>query len=196
VRGGNLLSSRARPGIDLVGPINHDPSWQAQMPTGFTMGQFVFDWERCVATCPRGKTSRRWYPTRRKGSRIHIEFHPADCLPCPDRARCTHSTTGQGARVLTVHPREEYEAIQAARRRQRTEEFAVCYAQRAGIEGTLSQGVRTLGLRHARYRGLARTHVQHVATATALNIGRLCSWLNGTRPIRSRPSRFARLAAA
>jgi transposase len=184
-------------GIDLVGPITRDPSWQAKLPNGFAMGLFVIDWERCVATCPRGKTSLRWYPTTRRGSLIHIEFNPADCLPCPDRARCTRITTGQGARVLRVlrvHPREEYEAIQAARRRQRTQEFAVRYAHRAGLEGTLSQGVRTLGLRRARSRGLARTHVQHVATA--LNIGRLCSWLNGARPTRSRPSRFARLAAA
>ena len=47
------------------------------------------------------------------------------------------------------------------------------YARRAGIEGTISQGVRAFGLRRARYRGLAKTHLQHVATAAAINFGRL-----------------------
>ena len=39
------------------------------------------------------------------------------------------------------------------------------YAQRAGIEGTLSQGVRAFGLRRTRYWGVAKTHLQHVAIA-------------------------------
>ena len=32
---------------------------------------------------------------------------------------------------------------------------------RAGVEGSLSQGVRIAGLRQARYIGLAKTHLQH-----------------------------------
>src|SRR5687767_3236123 len=52
------------------------------------------------------------------------------------------------------------------------------YAQRAGVEGTLSQGVRAFGLRQARYRGLAKTHLQDVAMAAAINAGRLVNWLN------------------
>jgi transposase len=31
---------------------------------------------------------------------------------------------------------------------------------RAGIEGTLSEGIRAHGLRRARYIGLAKTHLQ------------------------------------
>ena len=38
------------------------------------------------------------------------------------------------------------------------------YARRAGIERTLSQGVRSFGLRRARYRGEAKAHLQHVVT--------------------------------
>ncbi len=69
------------------------------------------------------------------------------------------------------------------------------YAPRGGVEGTLSQAVRAFGLRRASYRGLAKTHVQAVATAAALNLVRLDAWLAG-RPLGStRVSRFARLAA-
>jgi transposase len=47
------------------------------------------------------------------------------------------------------------------------------YKRRAGIEGTISQGVRTCGLRRWRYIGEAKTHLQHVATAAAINVTRI-----------------------
>lgn len=67
------------------------------------------------------------------------------------------------------------------------------YGLRAGVEGTISQGVRSFGLRHARYRGLAKVHLQHVATAAAMNIDRVTAFLEG-RPLEgTRTSRFAAL---
>ena len=70
------------------------------------------------------------------------------------------------------------------------------YARRAGIEGTLSQGVRAFGLRRSRYRGLARTHLQHVATAAAVNLERLAAWFRAAPRAATRTSRFAGLATA
>jgi transposase len=69
------------------------------------------------------------------------------------------------------------------------------YAQRAGIEGTISQGVRSFGLRRARHRGEAKAHLQHVATAVALNFSRISDWLEGGPRAAMRVSRFARLVA-
>jgi transposase len=93
-----------------------------------------------------------------------------------------------------LQPREEHEAIQFARKRQKTEEFAALYCQRAGIEGTVSQGVRAFGLRKARYRGLKRTHLQELATAAAVNVGRIANWLNGVPIALTRRSQLAALA--
>jgi IS5 family transposase len=42
-----------------------------------------------------------------------------------------------------------------------------------GIEGSISQGVRAFGLHRARYWGQAKTHLQHVAIAVAMNLVRL-----------------------
>jgi transposase len=70
------------------------------------------------------------------------------------------------------------------------------YARRAGIEGTLSQGVRAFGLRRARYQGLEKTHLQHVATAAAINIDRTVAWLDERPRAATRTSRFAALAPA
>jgi transposase len=64
------------------------------------------------------------------------------------------------------------------------------YALRQGIEGTLSQAVRGFGLRCARYRGLAKTHLQHVATAAALDPDRVAAWLQGRPLAPARISRF------
>jgi predicted metal-dependent phosphoesterase TrpH len=76
------------------------------------------------------------------------------------------------------------------------ETYATLYAQRAGIEGARSQGVRAFGLRQARSRGLRKTHLQDVATATAMNLSRLHHWFEGDLPTTTRRSRFARVAVA
>jgi IS5 family transposase len=64
------------------------------------------------------------------------------------------------------------------------------YAIRAGIEATLSQNVRTCGLRRTRYRGLAKTHVQHVLTGLACNVTRIADWIADPARPRRAPSHF------
>jgi transposase len=199
VRASNIIQSRQRHEIEVVGPVDTDHQWQSRVADGFVIERFQIAWDQRRATCPRGCSSVRWCEaslTARKRTMIHIEFDPADCLPCPDRARCTRSTSGSRARCLTVQSQEEYEALQSGRARQQTPEFAHLYARRAGIEGTFSQGVRAFGLRQARYRGLRKTHLQQVATATALDLARLSDWFNGISTAATRRSRFARLAPA
>jgi transposase len=89
-----------------------------------------------------------------------------------------------------------HEALQAARPRQETSERKTEYAQRAGIEGTVSQGVRGFGLRCCRYSGLAKAQLQHVITAAAMNLSRLAAWFMEVPRAKTRVSRFARLALA
>jgi transposase len=77
-----------------------------------------------------------------------------------------------------------------------TDEGKQLSRRRAGVEGTLSQGVRAFGLRRSRYLGLAKTHLQHVITAGAMNLARLAAWFTGDPPEETRTSRFARLRMA
>ncbi|WP_084266060.1 transposase [Actinomadura macra] len=60
-----------------------------------------------------------------------------------------------------------------SRAEQQTLQWQARYAQRAGCEATVSETVRAHGLRHCLYRGLAKTHVQHVLTTVGTNIIRL-----------------------
>jgi transposase len=193
VCGSNLVSSHARQ-IDLIGPAFKDNSWQARASEGFDVANFRIDWDNKTVSCPQERQSIRWSETEtaRGRSMIHIEFSPSDCLACPSRPSCTRARSLP--RALTLQPKEEHEAIQSARKRQKSEEFASLYSDRAGIEGTFSQGVRAFGLREARYRGLRRTHLQEVATATAVNVGRITNWLNGVPTAATRRSRLAALA--
>jgi Transposase DDE domain len=120
-------------------------------------------------------------------------FRPVDCGACP--ARPLRTRAKHGARHLKLQPRAEHEALRAARERLSTKEGRRLYARRAGIEGTLSQGVRAFGLRRSRYRGLPGTRLQHVATAAAIDLARLGDWFRAIPRAATRVSRFAALAA-
>jgi len=195
VCGSNLVSSHARQ-VDLIGPAFKDNTWQAKADEGFDVAKFRVDWDNKMVSCPRERRSIRWSETRtaRGRSMIHIDFSVDDCSACPSRSSCTRAK--DLPRTLTLQPQEEHEAIQFARKRQNTEEFASLYSQRAGIEGTVSQGVRAFGLRQARYRGLKKTHLQELATAAAVNVGRIANWLNGIPTAVTRRSRLAALVPA
>jgi transposase len=117
----------------------------------------------------------------------HIGLH--DCRDCPVHSLCTRSATAP--RILAVRTQAEFEVLQNARHFQHTEAFQSRYAQRSGIEGTHSQGVRSLGLCRTRYVGLEKTSLQHVFTAVAINLIRLDAFLEGTKATKTRTSRFA-----
>ncbi len=194
VDGDHIVSSRNTYGVELLGPVTSSPSWQARAGQGFDHAGFPIDWQAKQATCPQGKSSRKWTlkQDRTVPEVIRIQFGKQDCLACPCRSQCT--TAISNPRQLVVRPQAQFEAIQAARQRQQTQEFKERYAIRAGIEGTISQGVRAFDLRRSRYIGLAKTHVQHVITATALNVSRLLAWMMGIPLDGTRVSRFAALA--
>ena len=90
--------------------------------------------------------------------------------------------------------KQHHQALQEARARQKGAEFRKKYRSRAGIEGTLSQGVRVFGLRRSRYRGMEKTHLQHLVTATVINLVRTLAWLDGEPLAKTRTSKFAAFA--
>jgi transposase len=122
---------------------------------------------------------------------IKIKFSRIDCKPCPSRALCT--TAKHLRRTITIRAQEGYEALRAARQRQQSKEFEEEHKQRAGVEGTISQAVRVFGMRRSRYNGMAKTHLQHVLIAVALNLVRLVEWLIGTPRAATRKFQFERL---
>jgi transposase len=190
----HLVSSQQDYGIDLLGPVAEDHSWQAKANEGFAAAQFVINWEAQTATCPQGNTNTGWIPRQDHTGHpvIHIKFAKADCLACPRRSSCTQSATQP--RLIMIRAQDQYEALQAARKRQTTDTFKAQYNTRAGVEGTISQGTRTGDLRRSRYKGLAKTKLHHLLLATGINLLRVCAWLADVPRACTRRSAFARLA--
>lgn len=193
-----LVTGQQSHQVDLVGPVLGDNSWQARQPEGLDVRCFAIDWEARKVTCPAGNLSVSWshtYDRQGVGQEIvAILFDRDDCLPCLLRSRCTQAK--MGPRNLRLRPQAQYEALQTARQRQTTEAFKQLYGKRAGVEGTLSQGIRAFGLRRARYIGQAKTHLQHILIAVAINIVRVVEWVKGTPRATTRLSPFARLVAS
>lgn len=189
-----LLTAQNELGIELRSPIREKVSWQAKADAGYDLAHFAIDWEQRHVTCPQGQVSKHWLerPAGVRKAGIQVRFVRAHCQACPARQQCTRAKSG--TRVLWFRPQAEHHVLQQTRQAQNTAAFQARYAQRAGIEGTLSQAIRGFDLRWARYVGQAKTHLQMLASAVALNLHRLFDWLVGRPRARTRLSAFARLA--
>ena len=173
VDAGLIVEARRDFGIDMVGPARRDRHQPSQASQGFAADAFTIDWEMQRVMCPMGIQSSGWTPAidNRSTAVIKVKFSTRDCRSCTSRVDCAGPTATR--RLMTLRTRDEYIALRSARQRQDTPEFLKLYALRAGVEATMSQAVRGFGLRQSRYLGQAKTHLQHVATAAAMNLSRL-----------------------
>lgn len=185
-------------GVQLVGPPRSAKGWQTKESGALTVYDFDIDWQREQVGCPGGKISASWKAYQQGGryprDLIKVRFATADCRACPLRTRCTRSL--KQPRSLHLQPKAAYEALKAAREYITSTDGQKAYRLRAGVESTLSQGVRAFGMRRSRYRGEAKTHLQETAAAAAINVLRVTDWLTGLRPKTTQLSRFAALANA
>jgi len=190
----SLIASWRDFGVSLCSPVREKVSWQAKAGEGFDLASFQIDCDKQVVICPHGQTSAQWR-SRQQGDRkpvIQVRFSPTVCRACTVRSQCTKATTG--GRAIAFLPREQHEALQRVRQEQNSPSFWEKYAQRCGIEATVSQAVRGYELRVARYVGVAKTNLQMTATAAAINLHRLFDrWQHRPRA-KTRTSAFAKLA--
>jgi transposase len=186
-----LFDSQQEFGVNRLGPLVEKHSWQ--QATGYEMTAFTIDWQQRQVTCPQGKVSQPW--TMREHRRDHeltrVKFRREDCEPCPVHALCTK----HNRRTLSFHEQALFEKVQQRKQEQHTEAFRQVYAKRAGMEGTIAQGVFALGMRRARYCGQDKTQLQWVLTAAAMNVTRVLNWHN-EKPRKQTPiTHFGQLAA-
>ena len=190
-----LVTSQKKYGVIVVGPARPNVSWQSRMPGGYDISQFKVNWNTKRVTCPMGKKStKKWTPYQDKWGNqvIRVGFPRKTCQLCPSRSLCTRSASEP--RKLTLRLKKEHELLQSLRIQQETSSWKEIYDIRAGVEGTISQGVRAFGLRKARYTGLAKVHLQHIITAAAINVVRMVAWLQSVPHAKTRTSRFAAIA--
>ena len=96
------------------------------------------------ATCPQGKISRKWTlkQDRTVSGVIRIQFGKHDCLACPCRSQCT--TAGTNPRQLVVRPQAQFEAIQASRQRQQTQELKSVMPSERALKGPFPKAFESL----------------------------------------------------
>jgi transposase len=196
---GEALAQHAAVGIELVGPLKQEGGWQHE--TGYGVSAFQVDWDKQQVRCPQGHLSQNWCPGRHNHGEevIWVRFSAVTCQACPVKELCTKREKHKG-RILTLSPQPIHEARLRRRTEQSTPAFQQRYALRAGIEGTISEGVRSHGLRRACYCGQPKTQLQAQAIAAAINLVRIRQMLRrtalGLPPRPKRPlSPFAQLRA-
>jgi transposase len=190
-----IQESQEKYQIDLIGPVHVDPSWQSHTPGAFDTSCFEINWEEKTAICPQKYKSVSWKLGKdsQKEPVIYIRFQAKTCQQCSCHLQCSHAK--KSGRSLVLRAEGRHQILEIARKRQQTQEFKDLYKIRSGIEGTLSQAIRTSGLRQTRYTGMEKTHLQNIFTAIATNIKRLVNWLDEIPFATTRQAHFALVLA-
>lgn len=164
------LVEAAAEGRELIGPA---PGSANNNDGRFTSEDFQVMVEQRTAVCPAGHENTQCSSLAEKTTgRIsyRFEWKTATCQACALQDQCIKA--GHKHRTLVVG--EHHTVLQQRRQEQKTEPFKKRMRHRNAIEGTQSELVRAHGLRHARYRGLAKAKLQNYFIAAACNIKR---WL-------------------
>jgi Transposase DDE domain len=192
-----VIESQAHYGVELLAPTRLDDHWQARGGAGFDTQHFQIDWDQQHATCPAGKTSTGWTPAMDNcvNPVMKVKFSTKDCRHCDQLVQCIRSTKRYPRRTRTIRPQPQYQALHAARPWEATVAFRADYPRRAGIEGMISHGIRSVCLRRTCYIGLARVRLGHILTAVGLNVLRLGAWFLETARAKTCITPFTRLMA-
>jgi transposase len=160
------LEQAAREQRELAGPARG----AHRAKQGYSSELFRADLAQRQAWCPAGELNTQ---CSRIGDRHHgkAEYRfewSWKCRGCKLRDACLSSTQVH----RTIRVRDNFMYLQARRDEMKTDAFKAKMRRRAGIEATISELVRGYGLRHARYRGLAKMRLQSYFSGAACNINR------------------------
>jgi transposase len=113
----NLVKARSAHRVDLVGPTLKTHWYQAE--TGYDITNFSIDWEANTVTCPAGRISSSWTPVQNNLGKplVQVKFSISDCRACSSRTLWTGTTR----RSISLQPREQMQALFAARKREETD---------------------------------------------------------------------------
>ena len=171
---GSELARAAEEGREMKGPCQPAPTKDGRLSSE----AFEVSVEQRRAVCPAGQPSTncsRLEEEKTGTVNYRFEWNNAVCGGCAQRSQCLGK--GQTHRTLVVG--EHHDRVQARRQEQKTEAFQADMRHRNGIEGTISELARGYGLRHCRYRGLAKSRLQNWSIGAACNLKRWCrrrSW--------------------
>jgi transposase len=161
-------------GIDLLIAAGRDDPASAAVPTGgvWPVDVFGYDAGRDVWVCPAGRLLAR--PAAAPGATGRPAPHryqadPADCAPCPLRARCLQP--GQDRRLLDARRRRPTGAMRYKLRHPETRRH---YARRKVIvEPVFGQIKENRGFTTLSLRGLVLAKAEYLLACLVHNLGKL-----------------------
>jgi transposase len=160
------LAQAAAEGRPLIGPAQPAP----QVGQRFTTEDFQVSIAQRQALCPAGQISSQCARLEVQATgKVNFRFEWSyPCADCPLRRQCCGAD--QKHRTLLVGQYHDF--LQGRREEQKTEAFRLECRKRNALEGTQSELVRAHGLRHGRYRGLAKVRLQNYMIGAACNAKR------------------------
>ena len=130
-------------------------------------------------TCPAGQTTQNRQRNRLDTGMI-FRFSKKHCAGCPLRTECLEKTETKFRSVCKNDYEAEYRAAQA---KAKTPEYAATRKEHPAIERKLSELVQRHGMRHARYRGLAKVLMQGLLTGLVVNLKRMVRLVEREKPL-------------
>jgi len=171
------LKQAADNNYDLTGPVAGPPHRSGL----YGADLFSVDIPTRKAVCPAGITSSscsRIHEGGRDKTVYYFEWPEDVCAACKLKDKCLSKKKKRKRRSLEVGA--DHMFIQERRILCKTPEYIELMKRRNAVEGTHSELKRGYGIRRGRYKGLAKTAIQHQFTAAACNLrrwaARLC-WL-------------------
>lgn len=137
--------------------------------TVFGPEEFTLSEDHKTLTCPAGETTRT-YERNPNDTGVKFRFAKKQCGGCALREKCLSNPKAKSRTVIKNDYEAEYKAAQA---KAQTPAYAKARKEHPAIERKLSELVRRHGLRHARYRGIAKVLRQALLTAMAVNLKRM-----------------------
>ena len=133
----------------------------------FDTSDFEVDQQRGMARCPAGveSTHRRRVGEQDPGYSYH--WAATDCARCRLRSTCTTAQASGRTVVVT----ENSTRLWRLREQKKTEEFRARYRKRVVVEHRIARLVQ-LGIRQAKYLGMAKVAFQVALAATVANLFR------------------------
>jgi hypothetical protein len=179
--------------VTLAGPLPGNPTRQHRTQEGYRPRRLPHRLRPPGGHLPAGPGQQglaRPLPDllarRRPAHRRALHQGPVPALP--GAGRLHRLRRRQAHRGLP--PRELYELQVRNHADQQDPAWHKRYAVRSGIEGTVCEFAHGHGMRHCRYRGQPKAHLQHVLTAIAVNIERLSQLPPGENPAPRPPTAF------
>lgn len=168
VSAGDLKLAEER-GYELNGPVAGPPGRNKC----FRSDAFQVDIPSRKAVCPAGEMSTcciRINERTKNKVVFYFEWPKSVCAACALKNKCLSPKKKSARRSLEVGENHMY--IQQRRKDCSTPEYKEMMKRRNALEGTHSELARGYGVRRCRYKGLAKTKLQHLFTGAACNLRR------------------------